>query len=129
MMTITKNKIKTAIQLHNTIEDLQEIRNKISIAKLNHNNNELVMLQDMERELLKNSMIFEAKSNGKKLTSQEIKSIDEKAAKMVEESHNTNSGKGNSDNGKGNGKGSDEKSDKSKGNSGKSKGKKKQKLN
>jgi len=120
-----KNKIKTAIQLHNTIEDLQEIRNKISIAKLNHDNKELVMLQDIERELLKNSMIFEAKSNGKKLTSQEIKSIDEKAAKKVEESHNTNSGKGNSDNGKGNGKDSDKKSDKSKGNSGKSKGKKK----
>ena len=132
----TNNKINSAIQLHNTLEDLQEIRNKIAIAKLNYDDKELVMLQDIERELLKNTMIFEEKSNGKKLTIEEIKSIDEKAAKQVQESHSGNSGNGNSGNEKGNGKGSDKSNDKgndnksnnsnsNKGNNGKSNSKKK----
>jgi len=75
----TKNKIQTAIQLHNTLEDLKEIRNKISIAKLNHDDEKFVKLQDIEKDLLKNSMILKAESNGKKLTSEEIKLIEEDA--------------------------------------------------
>jgi len=125
------NKVKTAIELHDTKVELQKIKNQIALEKLKFktDNKELESLKGTELELLKQTLIFEAKSNNEKITPELIKSIEKKAVEKVEESHNTNSGKGNSDNGKGNGKssdkGSDKKSDKSKGNSGKSKGKKK----
>ena len=123
------NKIKTAIELHDTKVELQKIKNQIALQKLKFktDNPEFESLKGTELELLKQTLIFKAKSNNEKITPELIKSIEKKAAEKVEESHNGNSGKGNSDNGKGNGndKGSDKKSDKSKGNSGKSKGKKK----
>lgn len=131
-----KDKIKTAIQLHDIKVELQNIKNQIAIEKLKfkNDNKELESLKEIELELLKQTLIFEAKSNNEKITPELIKSIEKKATEKVKENHNDNSGKGNSNNGKGNdkdnnksnnGKGSDKKSDKSKGNSGKSKGKKK----
>ena len=123
-----KNKIQTAIDLHDTKIKLQKIKNQIGIEKSKFivDNKELELLKQTELDLLKQSLIFEAKSNNEKITPEKLKSIEKKVTE-VKESHNKKSDKGNSDNGNGkdSGKGNDKKSEKSKGNNGKSKGKKK----
>ena len=107
-----KNKIKTAIKLNNEKDELQKIRNQISMAKINHNENtnEFKTLVDTESKLLTKVLISEAKSSGEKITIEKIKEIEKKSSKTVENNDKTRSEKGNSDNGKG--KESDDKSDK-----------------
>lgn len=117
-----KNKIKTAINLAKEKEELQEIRNQISMAKINYltDTDEFEALVDSEKKLLSKVMISEAKSNGEKITIEKIMEISKKSTEQVDNNHKTIKEKGNSDNNKekGNidknkGKGSNEKSDKS----------------
>lgn len=107
-----KNKIKTAIKLSNEKDELQKIRNQISMAKINHNENtnEFEILVDAERKLLTKVLISEAKSGGEKITIEKIKEIEKKSSETIENNHKTRSEKGNSDNNKG--KESNDKSDK-----------------
>ena len=107
-----KNKIKTAIKLGIEKDELQEIRNQISMAKINHNtdNDEFEELVETERKLLTKVLISEAKSNGEKITIEKIKEIGKKSSEIVDNNHKTNKEKGNSDKNKE--KGSNDKSDK-----------------
>ncbi len=112
-----KNKIKTAIKLGIEKDELQEIRNQISMAKINHNtdNDEFEELVETERKLLTKVLISEAKSNGEKITIEKIKEIGKKSSEIVDNNHKTNTQKGNSDNSKETG--SNDKSDKGNNNS------------
>jgi len=119
-----ENKIKTAVQLIKQKKDLQKIRNKkVTFEDFRYNGDDkdkvLEELQAEERKLLKNILIQEAKQNGKKLTGDDLKKIDQKVEKKTTSSNSGNDGgkdnKGNDNSGKGSDKG---KSDK--GNSGKS---------
>jgi hypothetical protein len=128
-----KNKIKTAIKLGIEKEELQKIRNQISMAKINHNadTDEFEKLVETERKLLTKVLISEAKSNGEKITIEKIKEIGKKSSEIVDNNHKTNTEKGNSDNNKGTGsndksdKGNNKNDKKSQKSSGKGKGKNK----
>jgi hypothetical protein len=107
-----KNKVKTAIKLTLEKEELQEIRNQIAMAKINHDEDtdEFEELVDAERKILKKVLISEAKSKGEKITLEKINEIDEKTSEIVNNNQKTKSEKGNYANDKGNG--SNDKSDK-----------------
>ncbi len=104
------NKIKTSPQLTKQKDDLQKIKNKIGILdnfRYNGADKEesLSELQAEENKLLKKTLIQEAKQNGKKLTEDDLKKIEQEA----EEKTSTSSYRGGGNGGdKGNsGKGSD----------------------
>jgi hypothetical protein len=107
-----KNKIKTAINLKFEKEKLQEIRNQIGMAKINHSTDtdEFEALVDNERKSLTKVLVSEAKLNGEKITIEKIKEIGKKSSEIVDDNHKTNTEKGNSENNKE--KGSNEKSHK-----------------
>jgi hypothetical protein len=115
-----KNKVKTAIKLTLEKEELQEIRNQIAMAKINHDEDtdEFEELVDAERKILKKVLISEAKSKGEKITLEKINEIDEKTSEIVNNNQKTKSEKGNYANDKGNG--SNDKSDKGNGSNDKS---------
>ena len=122
------NKIKTAISLKIEKENLQKIRNQISMAKINHNtdNEEFDLLVEEEKAHLTKVLVFEAKSNGEKITIEKIREINKKSAEISNDSHKTSSDKDTSDSNKG--QGSSDKSNKGgndKKSNGKSKGKSK----
>ena len=98
------NKIQSAIQFVKTQEKLQKIKNQIGIEKLKFesDNKRLEALKVFELNLLKQTLIFTAKSDGEKITPELLKDIQKWADEKVEENHENNSGKGNSDNGEGN---------------------------
>lgn len=121
-----QNKIALAIELKNEKELLQEIRNKIAIAKIN-NDVDTPQFEDLKNSEVKHLtkiLISEAKSNGVKLTGEEIHEIVKKSSGLDENSDTqsdnggtkSNNGKGSENNSK---NGSDNKSN------GKSKGKNK----
>jgi parallel beta-helix repeat protein len=119
-----KNKIQSAVQFVNTQKELNKIKNQIGLEKLKfENDNEtLEDLKLKELHLLKKTLLFTAKMDGKKVSPELFKSIKKQANVEVEENHQKNDGNNNSNddsksnNGKGNsGKGSDKSS---KGNSG-----------
>jgi len=127
------NKIKTSLQLTKQKDDLQKIKNKIGILnnfRYNGADKEELLseLQAEEIKLLKKTMIQEAKQNGKKLTEDDLKKIEQEAEEKTSTGSNSgggnggdkgNSGKGSDNSGKGsNDKGNSGKSDK--GNSGNS---------
>lgn len=127
-----KEKIQLALELKNEKEKLQEIRNKIALAKINHdtdNPNYEDLLVD-EGKHLGNVLIAEAKSNGEGLTEEKINEITEKISE-VKVNHKTNSEERGSDQEKGQGSGnSSHKNNDSKGkekSNGKSNGKSKNK--
>ena len=101
------NKIQSAIQFVKTQEKLQKIKNQIGIEKLKFesDNKRLEALKVFELNLLKQTLIFTAKSDGEKITPELLKDIQKWADEKVEENHENNSGKGNSDNGEGNSEG------------------------
>jgi len=119
------NKIKSATQLTKQKDDLQKIKNKIGILnnfRYNGDDKEesLNELQAEELKLLKKTMIQEAKQNGKKLTEDDLKKIEQEAEEKTSTSSNSGGGNGGD---KGNSsKGSDNsgKESSDKGNSGKS---------
>lgn len=128
----TNTKIKTAIELSQLKETLQNSMNEYIITEKTmkygpDKDKKLAELKEKNIYLMKEMYLADAKHNNKKLDQNEIKQIEQKATEDVENSggqknNNSNNGKG-SDNDKGsnNGKGSDKGSDK--GNSGKSSGK------
>jgi hypothetical protein len=97
-----QNKIKIAIDLKNNKEKLQEIRNKITMAKINHNTNneEFEGLVKNERKHLNKVLISEAKSNGEKLTGEKIKEI-KKSLDSVEINHKPSENTSKSNDGEG----------------------------
>ncbi len=121
-----KNKIQSAIQFVAAQEKLQKIKNQIGIEKLKfeEDNKKLEDLKLFELDLLKQTLIFTAKSDGKAITPELLKSIQKWADEKVEENYNdenSNSGKDGDNSGKGggnSGKGGDN-SGKGGGNSGK----------
>jgi|GEM_PF-5968304 len=127
-----QEKIKLALDLKNEKEKLQEIRNKITLAKINHdtdNPNYEDLLND-EGKHLGNILIAEAKSNGDDLTEEKINEIAKKISD-VQVNHKANSEDSNSDQKKGQGSGkSTQKNNDNKGDgksNGKSNGKSKNK--
>ncbi len=129
-----KQKINEAIALKNEKTKLQEIRNKISMLKINHDteNEEFQDLLDEEQKHLTKVLISEAKANGEKLTKEKIHEIHEKAKEIKEKNNEVNSsGQSDSNNGNGSDKSQNNGSDKSKSkgsdkkSNGKSKGKSK----
>ena len=97
-----KNKIKTAINLKFEKEKLQEIRNQIGMAKINHitDTDEFEALVDNERKSLTKVLVSEAKLNGEKITIEKIKEIGKKSSEIVADNHKTITEKGNSENNK-----------------------------
>jgi hypothetical protein len=100
-----KHKVKTAIKLGLEKEELQEIRNQIAMAKINHDEDtdEFEELVDAERKILMKVLISEAKSEGEKITIEKIKEIGKKSSEIVDNNHKTKSEKGNFENHKGTG--------------------------
>jgi len=119
------NKIKSATQLTKQKEDLQKIKNKIGMLENfrytgDDKDKKIEELQTEEIKLLKKTKIQEAKNNGKNLTEEDIKKIEDEVEEKANASSNSGSGNGGD---KGNsGKGSDNsgKGSNDKGNSGKS---------
>jgi len=136
---LQNDKINNAIELKNMKETIQQIKNKIGITVSDTTLNKGITLQNLQKDelkLLKYVLKQEAKSNGKELTPDEIKEIENKAESKSsksnsqngngdKDSNNNNKGKsdnkgkssnsGNSGNGNSGGNGG--------GNSGKGKGK------
>ncbi len=115
------NKIQSTIQFVIAQEKLQKIKNQIGIEKLKfeEDNENLETLKLFEFDLLKQTLIFTAKSNGEKITPDLLKSINKWAEEKVEENHNDGNGNGDDSNAGGNsGKGGGN-SGKGGGNSGK----------
>ena len=124
-----ENKIETATQLIKEKKDLQKIRNKkVTLEDYRYNGDDkdkkLEELQAQERKLLKKILIQEANQNGKKLTGEDLKKIDQEVKKKTTSSNSGNDGgkdnKGNGNSGKGSDKGSSDKGKSDKGNSDKS---------
>jgi len=109
-----KNKIQSAIQFVNAQKELQKIKNQIGIEKLKfeEDNENLEALKAFEFILLKQTLIFTAKSDGEKITPELLKSIQKWAEEEIEENHNDGNGNSGDSNAGGN-------SDKGGGNSGK----------
>ena len=125
-----ENKIKTATQLIKQKKDLQKIRNKkVTLEDFRYNGDDkdkkLEELQAEERKLLKKILIQEANQNGKKLTGEDLKKIDQEVKKKTTSSNSGNDGdkdnKGNDNSGKGSDKGSSDKGKSDKGSSDKGK--------
>jgi len=113
-----ENKIKAANELTKQKDELQKIRNKIGMVEnFRYNGADkdrlLEELQAEETKLLKKTKIQEAKNNGKKLSEEDIKEIEDAVEEKTKSS--SNSGNGNSGDKGNNGKASSDK-----GNSGKS---------
>jgi hypothetical protein len=129
-----KQKIDQAINLKNEKTKLQEIRNEISMLKINYDtdNEEFQDLLDKEQKHLTKVLISEAKANGEKLTKEKINEINNKADEVKEKNNKSNSNsQSDSNNGHGPDKSKNNGSEKSKSNgsdkksNGKSKGKSK----
>ncbi len=101
-----QEKIQLALDLKNEKEKLQEIRNKISLAKINHDtdNPKYEDLLVDEGKHLENVLIAKAKSNGEGLTEEKINEITEKISE-VKVNHKTNSEDSGSDQEQGQGSG------------------------
>jgi hypothetical protein len=99
------NKIETAINLKIEKENLQNIRNQISMAKINHDtdNERFDLLVEEEKAHLTKVLIFEAKSNGEKITIEKIKEINKKSSEIANDSHKTSLDEKRSDSNKGQG--------------------------
>ncbi len=95
-----KNKIQSAIQFVNAQEKLQKIKNQIAIEKLKFesDNKRLEALEGFEFSLLKQTLIFTAKSDGEEITPELLKSIQ----KWAEENHNDGNGNSGDSNAGGN---------------------------
>lgn len=92
-----ENQIKTSIQFIKLKEDLQKIRNKIGILddfRYNGDDNEKTLeeLRTQEIELLQKTMIQEAQQNGKKLTENDIKKIEEEVEEKAKTSSKSENG-------------------------------------
>ncbi len=123
---LQNDKINNAIELTNTKKALQQIKNKIGIilsdVTLKDKDKLLQKLQKDELKLLKDVLILEAKSNGKELTPDKIKEIENKAELKSSKSDSSKSNNGKSDSSKSNnGKSDSDKSNNGKSNSSKSK--------
>lgn len=119
------NKIKTSPQLTKQKDDLQKIKNKIGILnnfRYNGADKEesLSELQAEENKLLKKTMIQEAKQNGKKLTEDDLKKIEQEAEEKTSTSSNSGGGNGGDKGNSSKGSDSSGKGSSDKGNSGKS---------
>jgi len=117
--------IKTSPQLTKQKDDLQKIKNKIGILdnfRYNSADKEesLSKLQAEENKLLKKTMIQEAKHNGKKLTQDDLKKIEQEAEEKTSMSSNSGGGNGGDKGNSGKGSDSSGKGSSDKGNSGKS---------
>ena len=124
---LLNEKINNAIELKNMKKTIQQIKNKIGITVSDVNLNKDKTLQNLQKDelkLLKYVLKQEAKSNGKELTPDEIKEIENKAESKSSKSDSQNGGgdKGSDNNNKGksDNKGKSSKSDSSKSNNGKS---------
>ena len=127
-----QDKIKFSLELKSEKEKLQEIRNKITMAKINHDtdNPDYDDLLDSEGKHLGKILMAEAKSNGEDLNEEKITEIAKKISE-VQVNHKMNSEDSDSDTKKGHGSGKNtQKSNDNKGNKksdGKSNGKSKNK--
>jgi len=99
-----KNKIQSTIQFVIAKEKLQKINNQIGIEKLKfeEDNENLETLKLFEFDLLKQTLIFTAKSDGEKITPDLLKSINKWAKEKVEENHNDGNGNSGDSNAGGN---------------------------
>ena len=121
---LQNDKINNAIKLKNMKETIQQIKNKIGITVSDVTINKGITLQNLQKDelkLLKYVLKQEAKSNGKELTPDDIKEIENKAESKSSKSNSQN-GNGDKDSNKNNkGKSDNKGKSSSKGGKGKSK--------
>jgi len=120
-----ENKVKSATQLTKQKEDLQKIKNKIGMLdNFRYNGDDkdkkIEELKTDEIKLLKKTKIQEAKNNGKKLTEEDIKKIEDEVEEKANASSNSGSGNGGDNGNSGKGGGNSGQGSSDKGNSGNS---------